>query len=543
MKSKTMKFISLVLVTAIIATCCVIAAVSASAAAGDVIYFDNSVTKFSTVYCYMWDGGGNGDWPGKPMTNVTGDIWAYNVPDGSAKVIFNGGQGQKQSVDLSYPGNNMIGTHNGTDGDKFKVSFSAYTGGETLPTQASQATQATQSTQGSTSSGGGAGTIYCQNAANWSTVYCYMWNSVSDNNSAWPGVKMTDLGDGVWEYNYSKSFKNVIFSQNASPQTSDLVVPTDGKNCYNNKTNTWDVFSNSPVKITAFTSSLASPSYTDCSITLAATAKSSEGGALTYKFSANSTVLYQGSSSSVVWIPTSAGNYKLTVEVSDGVNTNSRSMNFEIKSSQGLVEAYIRGFTNSLGTRYQIKRNSAITFTNDAIGGQTGNYKLFYKFQITDPNGNNNVAYYTTGKTYTYTPTTLGTYTVKAFVQNSYNSTVTNTYTYTCVDNIDESGETTPTQSTQPTQATQASSETQSTQATQTQATDPSQPTQLKGDADGNGKVDINDVTAIQFYLVDIPYYKANLNTTLADVTGDNKVKIQDANRIQQYLARIITTL
>lgn len=538
MKKVSMKFISLVLVTAIIVTCCVIAAVSASAAAGGVVYFDNSVTNFSTPYVYTWGDGGNGNWPGKAMTNVTGNIWAYSLTNGDSNIIFSN-NGSNQSADLTIPSDKNLATPTGS-GDKFQVNWSNYSGDVTLPTQE---TQATQATQGSTSSGGGAGTIYCQNDANWSTVYCYMWNSESDKNSAWPGVKMTDLGEGIWEYNYSKSFKNVIFSQNASPQTSDLVVPTDGKNCYNNKTNTWDVFSNSPVKITAFTSSLASPSYTDCSITLAATAKSSEGGALTYKFSANSSVLYQGSSASVVWIPTSAGNYKLTVEVSDGVNTNSRSMNFEIKSSQGLVEAYIRGFTNSLGTRYQIKRNSAITFTNDAIGGQTGNYKLFYKFQITDPNGNNNVAYYTTGKTYTYTPTTLGTYTVKAFVQNSYNSTVTNTYTYTCVDNIDESGETPPTQSTQPTQATQASSETQSTQATQTQATDPSQPTQLKGDADGNGKVDINDVTAIQFYLVDIPYYKANLNTTLADVTGDGKVKIQDANKIQQYLARIITTL
>ena len=549
MKKGALKFISLVLVMAVITTCCVIAGVSASAASGDVIYFDNSVTKFSMVYCYMWEGGSNGNWPGQPMTNVSGDIWAYNVPDNSTMLIFNGGNGQKQSVNLSYPGNNKIGEYDGVDGDKFKVAFSDYTGSETLPSQTTSATQATTPS-------GSAGKIYCQNEKGWSSVYCYMWNSESDKNAGWPGVKMTDIGGGVYEYSFPKSYANVIFSNNGSDQTGDINNWASlGGDMYNNKTGAWGTYVYNPVTIPSLSTSLASPSYTGCSITISAVAKSDESANLNYKFTANSAVLSDGPYSSVVWVPTNAGTYTLGVEVTDGAgNTATRSIKFEVKSSEGLAEAYIRAFTNSLGTRSQIKRGSAITFTSDAIGGQTGNYTLFYKFRITDPDGIENTAYYTTDNKYTYTPTKLGTYTVKAFVQNAYNSTVTNTYTYTSVDEINEQDETSATSATQETSATTHTQETSppqttpgpstTTKPTESSATQTTAPiVDLRGDANGDGKVNITDVTWIQMYLVDIEYYLDNLNTKLADVTGDNEVKIQDANMIQRYLAGIISEL
>ncbi|MCR5653051.1 MAG: starch-binding protein [Ruminococcus sp.] len=547
MKTKAMKFISLVLIMAIIATCCVIVSISASASAGDVIYFDNSVTKFSTVYCYMWQKGGQGSWPGQPMTKLSGDIWAYTVTDNSHNmVIFHNNSGT-QSKDIDCAGSGKLATPT-SSGGSFDVNWTDYTGSETLPTQATQATQATQGT--TSSSSGSAGTIYCQNDAEWSEVFCYMWNSKTDNNG-WPGERMIDLGDGVWEYNYPKNYANVIFSQNGSNQTIDLNDWANNGNLYNNKTGTWDNYKKSPVKIKALNTSLESPSYTNCGITISAAAFSSESSSLNYKFTANNTVLSNGPSSSVAWIPTAAGTYKLDVEVTDGAgNSNNRSVNFEIRSADNLAEAYITGFVNSLGTSTQIKRGSAITFTTNAIGGQTGNYKLFYKFQITDPSGKNNTAYYTTNKTYSYTPSQLGTYTIKASVQNAYNNTVTKTYTYTSVDNITEHETTQPTQATQQTQPTQATQQTESTQTTQatesTQATQPTQATQagpMRGDANNDSKVDVNDVTWIQLYLVNIEYYRTNLNTALADVTGDSKVKIQDANKIQQYIVGIINQL
>ena len=305
--------------------------------------------------------------------------------------------------------------------------------GETITTQATQAT----------TPAGEKSSVFLQNDAGWSTPYCYMWNSESDKNAAWPGVKMTDLGEGVFEYVVPKSYGNVIFNGGSnSNQTGDLAFP-GVNNIYNNKTGQWEPYSTGPVKISSFTTDVKSPSYTTCGIKISASAKSSEGD-VTYKFSVNGTVLSDGADSSVVWIPTSAGDYTITVDVTDTAgNENSRSMSFVIKDASTLESVFIRAFSNSLGTRVQIKKNSSITFTNDAIGGAVGTNLLFYKFVITDPDGANNIPYYTLDNKYTFTPSKLGVYTIKAYVQNSMNVTTYNKYQYNCVDVIDETPDTT----------------------------------------------------------------------------------------------------
>ena len=60
------------------------------------------------------------------------------------------------------------------------------------------------------------------------------------------------------------------------------------------------------------------------------------------------------------------------------------------------------------------------------------------------------------------------------------------------------------------------------------------------GDADGNGKVNINDVTFVQLYLLglaDFTYYGQENN---ADANRDNVVNLRDATTIQLKLANRI---
>lgn len=543
MKGKSFKFLSLLLVAILVVSSIAVAgiAVNAASTAGDVVYFDNSVTNWSSVNCYMWSDstGNNGSWPGQAMTNISGDIWAYNVSGNYDNIIFN--NGSSQSDDLTYEGNGKVAKPVSNSG-KFTVTWSDYTGDVTLPTSATQESQVTQATT-ETTPAGEAGSIYLQNDAGWSSPNCYMWNSSTDSNAAWPGVKMTDLGDGVFEYVMPKSFQNVIFNSNGT-QTSDLVCPGAGQ-IFNNKTNTWEPYSTSPVKITGLTTDLKSPSYTTCGIKITATAKSSEGD-LTYKFSVNGTVLSDGAASSVVWVPTSAGDYTITVDVKDtSGNENSRSINYVIKDASTLESAFIRAFSNSLGTNVQIKKNSSVTFTNDAIGGVVGTNLLFYKFVITDPDGTNNIPYYTLDNKYTFTPSKLGVYTIKAYVQNSMNDTTYNTYQYNCVDVIDETPDTTlppvttPTYTTSPTKPTTVPTTATTAPTSPQPTTQPTTVTQPKlGDVNKDGQINIMDATAIQKHLAEISV----IDTTYADTDKDGNITIKDATMIQKYICGLVTT-
>lgn len=536
MKKRTIKLISLILAVVIVSTCAVIAGVSASAATG-AVYFDNSVTNYSTVYCYMWGGssGANHEWPGEAMTKVEGDVWAYNASGDYANVIFNNGSGD-QSADLTFPGGGQIAKPN-SSGGKFDVSWSEYSGSGQLPTNPQQPT-----TPQPTTPSGGAGTVYCQNDAGWSTVHCYMWNSANDSNAAWPGVAMTNIGDGVWEYSYSKKYANVIFSTSGNNQTPDLTFPGDSQ-IYNNSTNNWEPYSSSPVKIKSFTTDIESPAYTTCNIVLSANATSSEG-TVVYKFSANNVVLSESTASSVVWIPTQPGTYKLTLDAYDtSGNTNTRSINYTVNDPTGLETAFVKAFKNTLGTRTQIKQNTNVTFTMEALGGHTGNGLLFYKFMVTEPDNKTNVPYYTTNNTYSFTPSKLGDYTIKAFVQNSYNDTISQDYVYNCVTVIDESTDTPSIPPTTPPVTTPSSPAT----SPQTPTDAPTNPGPTApvggyplGDANHDHVVNISDVTYIQKYCATII---TDIDTTVADTDKDGVVTIKDASQIQYYIVGMKSTL
>ena len=68
------------------------------------VYYDNSSTKWPTVWVYAYQGDGavsNGAWPGKPMTQVSDTLWGYDIDDSWAdvttRVIFSN-NGSDQST-------------------------------------------------------------------------------------------------------------------------------------------------------------------------------------------------------------------------------------------------------------------------------------------------------------------------------------------------------------------------------------------------------------------------------------------------------------
>ena len=83
-------------------------------------------------------------------------------------------------------------------------------------------------------------TVYCENAAGWADVYCYMWNGDgSDSNGSWPGVKMTQSDGNLWSYTLTGDWSNIIFNNGGNgAQTGDLTYQGNCS-CYNNQTGSW----------------------------------------------------------------------------------------------------------------------------------------------------------------------------------------------------------------------------------------------------------------------------------------------------------------
>ncbi len=83
--------------------------------------------------------------------------------------------------------------------------------------------------------------VYVKVPSSFGKPNCYMWNSSSDANKAWPGAAMTDEGDGVYSYTLTKDYKNVIFN-NGSSQTDDLTYPGNNQ-IYDYETGKWSIYS------------------------------------------------------------------------------------------------------------------------------------------------------------------------------------------------------------------------------------------------------------------------------------------------------------
>lgn len=69
--------------------------------------------------------------------------------------------------------------------------------------------------------------VYFDNTkTQWNEVYIYWWDSDDVETPPWPGVTMTDCGNGYWKYRLDKSILNVIFNNgNNGAQTENLIAP------------------------------------------------------------------------------------------------------------------------------------------------------------------------------------------------------------------------------------------------------------------------------------------------------------------------------
>lgn len=431
MVSKKHRLLSLMLCVLTVMSLLAVGMVSASATVGDTVYCENA-SGWDEVYCYMWtdDSNKNDAWPGQKMTKGDGNLWSYQVTGDWENIIFSNGNGTK-TEDLSYLGN----------GSCFNNQTNAWTTTD-APTNPVTPTTPTAPKAPATLSAGEYA-VYCKNAANWSSVSIYMWNSDSDKIAAWPGKTATNIGDGVWMITADKAYKNVIFSNGGNNQTGDLTFP-GSEYIFNNSSKQWELYDLTKLRITSATAEPASPQYTGVEVKLSMEAAGGEGD-LQYKFAVDSTVISDYSpSNTATWTPAKAGTYTLTFSVKDSQGeTVEKTLSFVVKDIAAEVKPVVQtvGVTPTNSENTEIKKGAAATVDITAGGGNTGTKLLFYKVTIKDPNGNVvNVPYYTTKSQYKFTPAVLGTYEIEVSVQGSDNSTVKRSYKYECVNEFSAPG-------------------------------------------------------------------------------------------------------
>lgn len=582
--------LSLVLTVLMLVTMCAFAATaSVSAASGDTVYCQNDA-NWSTVYCYMWkDGAGdNAKWPGVKMTQGENDLWSYEVTGDWDMIIFNSGDDRNKTGDLNYKGNGSI--FNTKTGE-----YKSDGGVVVAPTKPD--TPDTTDAPIVTPAPTGKSVVYCQNDAGWSRVNVYMWND-DGNIKGWPGEAATDLGDGLWMYEFSGNYTNIIFND-GSTQTGNLTLPATGY-CYNNSTGAWNIQDSSILHIKSFTADPVSPQYTGVEIGLSMQAGGGEGD-LSYKFSVKSgtatTVISDFSSATTAkWTPTVAGNYTVYFTVKDaGGETVEKSMTYTVKDIASEIKPVVQvvGVTPTNSENNEIVKGQAANINITAGGGNTGTKLLFYKVKITDPSGDTvNVPYYTLNSQYKFTPTVLGMYTITVSVQGSDNTTVTKTVKYESVNELSAPGELKASASVSGTQQVgstvtvsasasggtapytyqfsvngqvvkaYSSSDTYElalstagtysvavsvkdskgdvatvTKTVTATSTDPIVPGDyLKGDANCDGVVNIKDATAIQKTLVDLIKLTPQGEKN-AEVDGNAQLNIKDATMIQKHIA------
>ena len=158
---------------------------------------------YSDPEIYFWavtPSGQQTSWPGVTMTAEADGWYGYTLPNATCANIIFSNNGAQQTPDLNRCAEGWY-----LDGQWY----------DQLP-----------------GTGGSNGlTILFRKPNNWGTANMHYWNvtPAGTANTNWPGVQMTDQGDGWWSYTIpNANCANIVFSDNGGSQTTDLFRCGDG---------------------------------------------------------------------------------------------------------------------------------------------------------------------------------------------------------------------------------------------------------------------------------------------------------------------------
>lgn len=244
------------------------------------------------------------------------------------------------------------------------------------------------------------GTVYFKYSDSNSDKYIYTWNKNSNKNGtgAWPGTKMTNLGNGIYSYDFNntESCNMVIFNDNGNFKTGDLYFPTDGKNMYDNTSSKWTTYSatKDPVASNvALSSDGGSGLKVGDTVTLTVTATTDiTTSDITYTFTDsfdNSTkTVTSGKTAQVKFTNLKEGTHKFTVTLSkdgyDDKTSNEISLVVSASSSGDGYFLYNDNGGYSFKTSTSLGEFSSNELSLNLVGGKT-----YYLYVVKDNNEGN----------------------------------------------------------------------------------------------------------------------------------------------------------
>lgn len=282
-------------------------------------------------------------------------------------------------------------------------------------------------------------TVYVKANNGWTNLHCYMWNGNGEQKNAdWPGVKMTEVGDGVYSYTLSGDFSKIIFNKGEGGngnQTTDMDYPGANK-IYDLSAGSWGDYGNTPT-----TPGPTTPTPTTPTPTTPTPTTPSGDNVVYFKNTDNWSVVkcYMWNSDSDknaawsgeemtnlgdgVWMYTAKKKYAKCIFNNGNDQTDDLTANYgqiydrstKQWSPYDVNDLRITSFTADPAS--DVYTGSEVTLTAEAASKSSSN--VFYKFSVTNASGGSSVVSdFSTAKSVSWTPTAAGSYTVTLDVKD-----------------------------------------------------------------------------------------------------------------------------
>ncbi|WP_316609934.1 starch-binding protein [uncultured Ruminococcus sp.] len=282
-------------------------------------------------------------------------------------------------------------------------------------------------------------TVYVKANNGWTNLHCYMWNGNGEQKNAdWPGVKMTEVGDGVYSYTLSGDFSKIIFNKGEGGngnQTTDMDYPGANK-IYDLSAGTWGDYGNTPTNPdptnpTPTTPTPTTPTPTTPSGDNVVYFKNTDNWSVVKCYMWNSdsdkNAAWSGEEMTNlgdgVWMYTAKKKYAKCIFNNGNDQTDDLTANYgqiydrstKQWSPYDVNDLRITSFTADPAS--DVYTGSEVTLAAEAASKSSSN--VFYKFSVTNASGGSSVVSdFSTAKSVSWTPTAAGSYTVTLDVKD-----------------------------------------------------------------------------------------------------------------------------